>query len=347
MTPLVSILIPAHNAQDWIADTLRSALAQTWPRTEIIVVDDGSTDRTLAIARRFASDALQVVTQRNQGASAARNAAYALSRGEYIQWLDADDLLAPDKIARQMEARDSRVTQRTLLSGAWAQFLYRYQRAPFVPTALWADLSPAEWLIRKLDGNLHMQTATWLVSRALTDAAGPWDTGLPVDDDGEYFCRVLLASVGVRFVPEAKVYYRAAGSSSVSYIGKSDLKIRAQWRSMQLHIRYLRSLEDTERVRAACLRYLQNWLLVFYPERRDILQEMEDMALRLGGRLEAPALSWKYTWIRALFGWGLAKQARRVLPGIRWTITRWWDRTMLRIEHGGSRGPARIEQQPG
>ncbi len=66
MRPLVSILIPAYNAQEWIADTLQSAIAQTWQRKEIIVVDDGSTDRTLEIARRFESERVRVVTQKNQ-----------------------------------------------------------------------------------------------------------------------------------------------------------------------------------------------------------------------------------------------------------------------------------------
>src|SRR5262245_57417246 len=103
MKPSVSILIPAFNAETWLADTLRSAVAQTWEPKEIIVVDDGSRDRTLAIARSFESDSVRVFTQKNQGAAAARNKALSESRGEYIQWLDADDLLAPDKISKQLE----------------------------------------------------------------------------------------------------------------------------------------------------------------------------------------------------------------------------------------------------
>src|SRR5437773_11525221 len=102
MAPLISILIPAYNAEPWIADTIRSALAQTWPRKEIVVVDDGSTDQTLAVARRFASKDVVVTTQENQGAAAARNSALSLCQGDYIQWLDADDLLSPEKVARQM-----------------------------------------------------------------------------------------------------------------------------------------------------------------------------------------------------------------------------------------------------
>src|SRR5258708_4364352 len=101
MKPLVSILIPAYNAQKWIVATIESAIAQTWGRKEIIIVDDGSTDQTLAVARRFASKDILVVTQKNQGASAARNHAFSLSQGDYIQWLDADDLLSANKIAKQ------------------------------------------------------------------------------------------------------------------------------------------------------------------------------------------------------------------------------------------------------
>ena len=193
MKPLVSILIPAYNAGEWLADTLRSAIAQTWERKEIIVVDDGSRDRTLAIARQFESDRVHVVTQKNQGAAAARNKAFSLSRGDYIQWLDADDLMAPDKVTKQMEAQGDSPNKLILLSGSWGRFMYRYDRAKFVPTALWGDLSPVEWLVRKMGQNVYMQTASWLVSRELTEAAGPWDTRLLGDDDGEYFCRVLLS----------------------------------------------------------------------------------------------------------------------------------------------------------
>ena len=108
MKPLVSIIIPAYNAEEWIDQTIQSAIAQTWPRKEIIVVDDGSTDRTAEIARRFASKEVLVVSTENQGLSAAVNHAFRLSQGDYIQELDADDLLAPDKIERQLAALRAR-----------------------------------------------------------------------------------------------------------------------------------------------------------------------------------------------------------------------------------------------
>ncbi len=329
--PLVSILIPAFNAEEWIADTLKSAIGQTWDRKEIIVVDDGSTDQTVVIARQFESDGVRVVTQGNQGAAAARNKAFSLSRGDYIQWLDADDLLAPDKIAKQVEVLNRCRSNRTLLSSSFGRFKYRWDRAEFTPTSLWCDLSPAEWLVRKLAQNAYMQTATWLVSRELTEAAGPWDTALLGDDDGEYFCRVLLASDGARFVSEAKVYYRSPWVGTLSYVGHSDKKLNAHWRSMRLHIDYLRSLEDSERVRAACLAYVQRCFIYFYPEKTDIVKEAERMAEELGGKLQPPRLTWKYSWIQVVFGWQAAKRVQKFLPETKWWVKKSWDKTVFRL----------------
>jgi len=332
MEPLVSILIPAYNAQEWIADTIRSALAQTWARKEIIVVDDGSCDQTVEIARRFASKTVSVVTQPNRGASTARNQAFSLSQGDFIQWLDADDLLAPNKISAQMARADQARDKKLLLSSGWAYFAYRPQRARFLPTPLWCDLSPVEWLLRKMGQNLHMQTATWLVSREITKAAGPWDTRLLGDDDGEYFCRVLLASHGSLFIPEARVFYRVTGGSRLSYIGRSQRKMEAQFVSMKLHINYLRSLEDSERVRRVCLGYLQTWLPDFYLGESELMKQAQQLAEALGGELALPRLSWKYAWIQKLVGWSAARKTQLYYNHIKSEVMRAWDKTMFRLE---------------
>jgi glycosyltransferase involved in cell wall biosynthesis len=332
MKPLVSILIPAYNAEASIAYTLQSAIAQTWQRKEIIVVDDGSRDRTTDIARQFASRDVAVLTVENQGAAAARNHALKLSQGDYIQWLDADDLLGPGKIERQLAALRDVDDERALLSGSWAYFNYRADRARFVPTSLWCDLSPVEWLLRKMSENLLMQTATWLTSRTLVEAAGMWDTRLLSDDDGEYFCRVLLASTGTRFVPEARVFYRLSSSGRLSQIGASNKKKDAMLVSMKLHIAYLRSLEESERVRKACLTYMQNWFGYFYPERPDIVAELQSLAAQSGGKLEKPRLRWKYAWIEPFLGLEAAKRAQMILPEFKASLVRSWDRAMFGLE---------------
>jgi len=334
MPPLVSILIPAYNAEATIADTLRSALAQTWTRTEIIVVDDGSLDRTGAVARRVGGSRVRVITQPNLGAAAARNAAYAECGGDYIQWLDADDLLAPDKIATQLDAARGAGSGATLLSGAWGMFMYRPDRAQFRPTGLWQDLTPAEWLLRKLRDNLHMQTGTWLVAREISDAAGPWNARLSTDDDGEYFCRVLMASDAVKFVPAARVYYRMSGSTRLSYLGNSSQKLESQAISMHLHVAYLRALHDSGAMREACANYLRTWLPCFYPRRPDLVADFARLAAELGITLPPPRLSWKYEWLRRLFGWTVAKTAEQTLPTLKWSLIRTWDKALFRIQGG-------------
>lgn len=332
MTPLVSILIPAYNAERWIGDAIRSALAQTWPRVEIVIVDDGSRDRTLEIARQFASRDVSVVTQENQGASMARNRAFEHCQGDYIQWLDADDLLAPDKIARQMEVASEVAGKRIVLSSAWAYFIYSRKRARFVATPLWCDLEPVEWLIRKMGQNLHMPPATWLVSRELTQAAGPWDGRLSFDDDGEYFCRIVVASDAIRFVPAASVFYRVTGTGSVSDFDQSEEKLGSLLLSMQLHIRHLLSMENSDRTRAASLRYLQRRFFRFYPEQTSLVEELQQLAASLGGRLDVPQLPWHYSLMRRTVGWPRTKRIRRYYNRCKSVVMRSWDKTLFYLQ---------------
>lgn len=336
MKPLVSILITAYNAEDTIGYTLKSAIAQTWPRKEIIVVDDGSTDRTAEVAQQFKE--VRVVSTENHGLSGAQNNAFPLSQGDYIQYLDADDLLAPDKIERQLAALRSSDSKRVLLSSPWAPFYHRIRHAHFVRNSLWQDLSPAEWLLRKMRENLHMQNATWLVSREVAEAAGPWDTRLHFDQDGEYFCRVLLASEGTRFVPGTGIYYRASGGNAVSFIGNSDKKKESVLLSVKLHIQYLRSLENSERVRKTCLIYIQRWCRNFYPERPDLMQEARQLAAMLGGQLEIPKLPSKYLWIQKIFGFAVAKQVRQRWNHYKSSMMRSWDKVLFSLEGGTMAG---------
>ena len=184
---LVSILVPAHNCERWIGECLSSAVGQTWPRKEVIVVDDGSADGTLAAARAHESATVKVVSQENRGASAARNHALSLAQGRYIQWLDADDVLAPDKITRQMAAAQWH-GELTLHACRYGVFHYRLAKAKFSPTALWRDHTPMSWTLARFTNKAWMVPAAWLVSRRVTEAAGPWDERL----SAQRRCGVLL-----------------------------------------------------------------------------------------------------------------------------------------------------------
>src|SRR5690348_5590106 len=102
MIPLVSVLIPCFNAERWIGQAIDSALTQSWAAKEVIVMDDGSTDDSLSIIRQF-DRRIRWETGPNLGGNAARNQLLNLAHGSWIQYLDADDYLLPDKIACQME----------------------------------------------------------------------------------------------------------------------------------------------------------------------------------------------------------------------------------------------------
>jgi glycosyltransferase involved in cell wall biosynthesis len=336
MRPLVSILIPAYNAEQWIAESIQSALAQTWPYKEIIVVDDGSTDRTAKVARSFVPK-ITLLSTGNRGLSAAVNYAFRNCSGDYIQELDSDDLLLPAKIERQLAALREGDSKRILLSSPWAPFYHRTCLARFVKNSFWEDLTPVEWLLRKMNTGAHMQNATWLVSRELAQAAGPWDESLQYDQDGEYFTRVIAASEGTRFVPETGILYRITGASRISYIGNSVIKKSSLFRSMKTHMRILLSLEDSERTRKACVAYMQIWYGVFYGSRPDIVAEMKSLAAQFGGSLQKPHLRPKYAWMDPIFGQRNAQLAQMALPQLKAAAIRGYDKLMYRLESRGAR----------
>jgi glycosyltransferase involved in cell wall biosynthesis len=330
MKPLVSILICAYNAEKTIAETLQSVLAQTWPHKEIIVVNDGSKDSTPEIIRQFKE--IKLISTENQGFSNAQNNAFRHAQGDYIQYLDSDDLLAPDKIERQLAALQKMSDPQVLASSPWAYFYHRTKGIRFVNNSLCQDLSPVEWLLRKMGENLHMQNATWLVPRGLAEKAGPWDPNLNYDQDGEFFCRVLLASEGTCFVPGTGIYYRRTGTGSISYIGNSDKKKESLLVSMKLHVKYLLSLEDSPRTRAVCIVYLQNWCHHFYLRRPDLARQLEELAISLGGRLQRPELSWKYAWIQKTFGWEAATVTQTKYNQWKSKALRTWDKINFHLE---------------
>jgi glycosyltransferase involved in cell wall biosynthesis len=314
MEPLVSILIPAFNAEKWLKQTIESALNQTWRKTEVILVDDGSTDGTAAIATAY--KAVKVVRQENAGACAARNHALRLAQGDHIQWLDADDLLHPMKISSQLERARHENNDNILYSSSFGTFYYRSSKARFAPNSLWRDLPPAEWFLQKFSNDDSMFPAVWLVSRKLADQVGQWDERLTLDDDGEYFGRIIAASEAVNFVPAGQSFYRQVNSKSISKT-INHRTCQSLLLSYKLCIRYFLALEDSERARAAVVKYLQTNLIYFYPEEVEIIEDLKQLAAELGGNLSPPEFSQKYRLVTDLFGIKAAKTVASVVRGVK------------------------------
>jgi len=330
MAHLVSILIPCYNAEKWLKQTIDSALSQAWPNKEIIIVDDGSTDHSLKIAKQYESVKVKVISQENRGGSAARNNAYKYAQGDYIQWLDADDILAPDKIERQMKASERLGNSRILLSSPWAEFYYQPHIAKFVKSNLWQNLDPVEWLVIKFNEHVYMTNNTWLVSRELTELAGPWDERLLRDQDGEYFCRVVAASEKVMYVPEANAYYRRSSPKSVSG-GLSKKAKESEFLSKTLCISYLRSLEDSERTRKACLIFLKNGFGYHHLKQSSIIQQASALAKELGGELTPAVPKPGLRVARAILGRSSAEKTRRLAWVLKVLIKANWDRLLYEL----------------
>jgi len=309
VTPLVSILTPCYNAARWLAATLESALAQTWPHTEVIVVDDGSRDDSLALARSFESRGVRVIAQPNRGASAARNAALAAARGEFIQFLDADDLLAPEKIAAQVAALAAAPANAgALASGPWGSFTGDPALARFQPEPVWADLAPLDWLVRSWSGGGMFPPLVWLTPRRIIDAAGSWNEALSLDDDGEYFSRVLLQASAIRFVPAAKSYYRTHDGPRLS-ASHGDRAARSSFLSIELKERHALAAEATPRMRRALALHWQRFAweqMADAPALAAVaLARMQELAPGLPPP-DGPRL---YRWAARVLGW---RRARRL-----------------------------------
>jgi hypothetical protein len=142
----------------------------------------------------------------------------------------------------------------------------------------------------------------------------------------------LLASEGVKFVPGGKTFYRVSGASSLSYIGSSERKVKAQMLSCKLHIQYLRSMGDNARVRAAALAYLQRYFFIFYPEWPEVARDAQELATTLGGKLDVPRMSWKYALIEKALGLGAAKRVQLRYNSGKTRFLNAWDNVLSQID---------------
>lgn len=308
--PLVSILIPCHNAGHWLAETLESALAQTWPHREIIVVSDGSTDDSAKIARAFAPR-VTVIEQPQAGQSAAFNTAIRSARGSYYEFLDADDLLAADKIEQQI-LRLKNLPANWVATCPWIRFHETPVLGPAPqPGPLAEDLAPVDWLIRLWSSDWMMHGAAWLVPAEIIRRTGGWNEQLSLINDFDFFARVVLASAGVAYCANTHTLYRSGLLGSLSN-QRSAAAWQSAFLSVELGTQHLLSREDSPRSREACIRAWRNLAFDSFVDAGEISLQSEKKIEALGGTLgHPPGTSW-FTFASHLLGWKNALRLRRL-----------------------------------
>lgn len=205
--PLVSIIIPCYNATQFLRDALNSALAQSYAAIEIVVVNDGSTDNFENVIAPYRENArVKIVAQENRGLSAARNRGIRESRGAYLKFLDADDWLHRDAIAKQIAAFE---TQPEL------GFVYCDVQHVDAQGNASDDYSVANTR-RLLNGDIlpsllvggYFTPNTVLVPRRVLDRVGLFDETLTAREDYELWMRIVCEGYAAYFVPEKLAYYR-------------------------------------------------------------------------------------------------------------------------------------------
>lgn len=300
MTALVSVLVPCFNAKAWIAETLDSALAQTWPNLEIIVVDDGSTDASAAVVQGYGDRRVQLIRQANLGPSAARNRALSACRGDFVQYLDADDILEPEKIERQVERLLGQPD--CIALGATGRFTRSADQGGFRPDETRKDFDPFELLLGEHPGG-STKPPSWMIPRPISDTAGRWDERLHCAEDFEYFTRLVLAAKRVFFCPEAKWMYRTGNPNSLSL--SPDLP--SLFLAYELAAEHMIARADSACVRKHWALRFQNLARWAYPMRPDLAEGALRRAAALHPVKFDPGGGIRFRLLRRLIGWRAAR----------------------------------------
>lgn len=304
--PLVSILIPVYNASATLAETVDSCLNQEYGNVEIVLVDDSSKDDSFTIAENLAAryKNVKAFRQPNSGACAARNLAFENASGEYIQYLDADDVLSPGKIRLQMEvARGNPVND--IFFCRWKRFTNDIAKSTFINSKIYKTYeNPADWLIDSWSGRGSMQTSCWLVHRELIEAAGPWNEALHKNQDGEFFCRVTLLANKMHFVENAIVYYRHSGPGSVG--GQMSFKSCASTLySYELYRKHIRDIDDPALQHASLLNFSQ-FVKHVYPRHPELIEKARNILKSEGYDKFPVSRDWVMGGVYEVFGFNIA-----------------------------------------
>jgi glycosyltransferase involved in cell wall biosynthesis len=287
-TDLASVIVTAFN-QGWVlAETLQSIAAQTYRPIECVIVNDGSTDKTPNVIADFVSKystdlQFVVVDQANQGAQIARNNGVLASSGEFIQLLDGDDLLSPDKLEAHIRFLSSPDGAKSDVVYGDARWLHEF--AGDVEVGEKIGVGDVQDILDELLQLARFNPPfTYLCRRSAVERCGRWDSQYVINDDVEYFLRMACSTLGsgsnFAYVAGETGYYRTHSHSRISE-GGTLLRSRYTWlllRAIEAVMKAEGLLTKRRKSLAKAYRVVSRWS---FPVDREIWQKSLDDCLRL------------------------------------------------------------------
>ena len=218
--PLISVIIPTYNRASFLGETIKSVQEQTYENWECLVVDDGSTDYTEELVEFFLNKDSRIKYYKRpdmwaKGANSCRNFGFKKSRGEYIQWLDSDDIISSEKLESQIKCLLK--NDADLATCKWGRF-YQFSDA-YVITDLreYQDFdSSLEFFETLAESKGFFPVHTYLLKREVIEKAGGWLSFLNINQDGEFMTRMIINSNKICFSNTGVAYYRFSQKEGAS-----------------------------------------------------------------------------------------------------------------------------------
>ena len=214
----VSVIIPTYNQARFVAATVKSALAQTWPDVEVIVVDDGSMDGTREVLSAF-GDRIRYIYQENKGLSGARNTGFLASRGDYLLFLDSDDVIHPDKLALHVSFMEAEPGF-GLVYSAW-------QQIDEDGTPVLGEVRPNEQgqvLKRLLRRRFFFFASAAVLRRACLERVGLFDESLSWSEDADMWLRLARAGYAFGYIDRSLLQYRIHAHSMTANVSPEQVQ---------------------------------------------------------------------------------------------------------------------------
>lgn len=236
--PKVTVVIPAYNAMTYLPETLDSVLKQTFADFEVLIVNDGSSDRIVTWASEITDSRVKLISQENQGLSAARNTGIVHAQGEYVAFLDADDLWEPTKLEKQVHCLD--LKPEVGLVYTWTLLVDQQGKSTGTVTASHTEGNVWEKLLL---GDVIGSGSSAMIRRICFETVGLFDTELSSIEDCDMWVRIA-ACYPLAVIKEVLVYYRQHFTNMSKDYNKmmqnSRLKIEKKFQNVPFELLYLR-----------------------------------------------------------------------------------------------------------